>query len=335
MRAITACNLDCPDACSLLVWTDAEGNLQLKGNPDHPFTSGFTCKKSRNFFQRLRSVHRLKTPLLRVGKGWQAISWDEALQLCAEKIAEYRKEPASILHFHGEGAKGVLKQAGKLFFALLGSSQVKGSLCDAAGYVACVMDFGSRDNNDITDLLHARRIVNWGKDLSRSSIHTAALVQKARRDGCQVLTISPGGDGNGPFSHKTVRIRPGTDRFLAAALIRLLLERQGAPSAILERTHNGEAFLTLIRSLDVDRLLEQALEVAVEQEGVSNAERLERFFASLGTALNDPALDSALFYGQVSYFLELLESGRLQIKKTLEPNHAKLYFFKAAPDVMD
>lgn len=274
MRAITACNLDCPDACSLLVWTDAEGKLQLKGNPDHPFTSGFTCKKSRNFFQRLQSSHRLKTPLLRVGKDWQAISWDEALQLCAEKIAEYRKEPASILHFHGEGAKGVLKQAGKLFFALLGSSQVKGSLCDAAGYVACVMDFGSRDNNDITDLLHAHRMVNWGKDLSRSSIHTAALVQKARRDGCRVLTISPGGDGNGPFSHKTVRIRPGTDRFLAAALIRLLLERQGASSAILERTGNGEAFLALIRSLDVDRLLQTC---QVDPEGL---ESIYSFYAA-------------------------------------------------------
>ncbi|GLI36278.1 molybdopterin-dependent oxidoreductase [Desulforhabdus amnigena] len=274
MREITACTLDCPDSCSLLILEDAEGKVQIKGNPDHPFTSGFTCRKARDFLRRLQSPDRLKTPLLRVDGGWKAIGWDDALDLCAEKIARYRREPASILHFHGEGAKGVLKQASKLFFALLGSTQVKGALCDAAGYVACVADFGSRDNNDINDLLHARRIVNWGKDLARSSVHTAAIVRKARREGCKVLTISPGGDGNGSFSDQMVRIRPGTDRFLAAAVIRLLWERNGVSSHILDHAHNGDAFKDLIWAQPPDRLMKWC---DIDREGV---ERIYSFYAS-------------------------------------------------------
>lgn len=129
-----------------------------------------------------------------------------------------------------------------MFFALLGSSRVKGSLCDAAGYLAFVADFGSRDNNDITDLLNARTIVNWGKDLSRSSIHTAALVRQARRQGTTVISISPGGDGNGPFSDVFLRIRPGTDRFLAAAVIRLFIERHRLRSDILQHTRGWQDF---------------------------------------------------------------------------------------------
>ena len=50
-------------------------------------------------------------------------------------------------------------------------------------------------------------------------------------------------------------------------------------------------------------------------------------------ALNDENLDNQEFYEQVSYFLELLQNGRLQIKKTLEPNHAKLYLFKVKDEV--
>ncbi len=234
---ITACTLDCPDACSLLVTKD-----QIEGNPDHPFTSGFICKKGRDFLKRLRSPHRITSPLLRSNGKWHSISWQEALDLCTQKIQQYRQEPASILHFHGEGAKGVLKQASKLFFALLGSSRAKGSLCDAAGYLAFVADFGSRDNNDITDILNARTIVNWGKDLSRSSIHTAALVRKARRGGTQVMSISPGGDGNGPFSDASIRIRPGTDRFLATAVIRLFIERDLVRSEILAHAKGWEGF---------------------------------------------------------------------------------------------
>jgi len=247
---ITACTLDCPDACSLLVTRD-----QIRGNPDHPFTAGLICKKGRDFLKRLRSPHRVTSPMLRSGEKWHAISWQEALDLCAQKIQQHRQhQPASILLIHGEGAKGVLKQASKLFFALLGSSQAKGSLCDAAGYLAFVADFGSRDNNDITDILNARTIVNWGKDLSRSSMHTAALVRKARRAGTTVISISPGGDGNGPFSDAFIRIRPGTDRFLAASVIRLLMERDLVRSDILAHTHGWETFQETIMMQSRDEL---------------------------------------------------------------------------------
>jgi anaerobic selenocysteine-containing dehydrogenase len=251
---ITACTLDCPDTCSLLVKTGADGSISITGNPDHPFTAGFTCKKRKDFLLRLRSPHRITSPLLRKGGQWRPIAWPEALDLCAEKIQSLRADPASILHFHGEGAKGVLKQASKLFFAMLGSSRAKGSWCDAAGYIAYVKDFGSRDNHNIADLLNSQSIVNWGKDLSRSSVHTGALVRKARRQGAGVLTISPGGDGNGSFSDVLIRIRPGTDRFLAAAVIRLLFERDRVPRNILERANRWESFRDLIMSHAPDQL---------------------------------------------------------------------------------
>lgn len=254
MDEITACTLDCPDTCSLLVKLDAAGAVSIGGNPEHPFTAGFICKKGRNFLRRLRSPHRITTPLLRSADGWKPISWEQAIAICVEKIDQYRSEPSSILHIHGEGAKGVLKQAGKLFFALLGSSQVKGSLCDAAGYVASVADFGSRDNNDITDLLNARTIVNWGKDLVRSSIHTASLVRKARLQGTKVITISPGGDGNRTFSDVFIRVRPGVDRFLAAAVIRRLLESDRVAPEVLPHTAGWDGFRRLILASDLAEL---------------------------------------------------------------------------------
>lgn len=251
----SVCTLDCPDSCSVILSEDEQGKVSLKGDRNHPFTQGFTCRKSRQFVERLRHSSRIKVPLLRRGDHWVPLSWHEALDLCAAKIQEYRSEPLSILHFHGEGAKGVLKQVSKLFFSSLGSSSVKGSLCDAAGYVACVMDFGSRENHDITDLLHAKAIVNWGRDFPRSSVHTAALVRKARKNGTRVLTISPGGDDSETFSDECVRVRPGVDRFLAAALLHRLWERGGVSPRILERTLNPDRFRSLILSRSPAELL--------------------------------------------------------------------------------
>jgi anaerobic selenocysteine-containing dehydrogenase len=254
MKGITACTMDCPDACSLVVTRADDGSVKVKGNPDNPFTSGFTCSKIKDHVRRLQSPDRITRPRLKTKKGWKTISWDEALDLCAAKIQNLRSRPTAILHIHNEGAKGVLKEATALLFSRLGTSRVRGSLCDAAGYIACVHDFGSRDNNDINDLMHASRIVNWGKDFSRSSVHTAALVKKARKNGTRVLTISPGGDGNQAFSDLHIRIRPGTDRFLAAAVLRLMIKNDLISENVLKHTRNPDKFFSLISGHSIDQL---------------------------------------------------------------------------------
>jgi anaerobic selenocysteine-containing dehydrogenase len=250
----TACTMDCPDACSLVVRRADDGSVKVKGNPDNPFTSGFTCSKIKDHVRRLQSPDRITRPQLKTKKGWKTISWGEALDLCAAKIQNLRFRPTAILHIHNEGAKGVLKEASALLFSRLGTSRVRGSLCDAAGYIACVHDFGSRDNNDINDLMHASRIVNWGKDFSRSSVHTAALVKKARKNGTRVLTISPGGDGNQAFSDLHIRIRPGTDRFLAAAVLGLMIKNDLISENVLKHTRNPDKFFSLISGHSMDQL---------------------------------------------------------------------------------
>ena len=253
--SITACTMDCPDACSLVVDQHRDGRIGLRGNPDSPFTAGFTCPKIKGHIKRLQHPDRIQYPMLRVNGTWERITWDTALDLCAERIQSLRSEPKSILHIKSEGAKGVLKAATALFFSILGTSRTKGSLCDAAGFMAYIYDFGSRKNNDINDLINAAGIVNWGKDFSRSSIHTAAIIRKAARKGTRLLTISPGGDGNDAFPGDRIRIRPGTDRFLAAAGIKMLVEEGRVSPGILEHTKNPQKFMDLISGCRLKELL--------------------------------------------------------------------------------
>jgi len=51
------------------------------------------------------------------------------------------------------------------------------------------------------------------------------------------------------------------------------------------------------------------------------------YFASLKKALNTEEFDNQEFYDQINYFIELVKTERLVIRKTLEPNHSKLYLF--------
>lgn len=253
---ITACTMDCPDACSLIVSKGLDGRVRIRGNPDHPVTLGFACPKMRTHLKRITSSERITQPMLRTGRQWKSIGWEAALDLCAEKIRIYRKESESILYFHGEGAKGALKQAGHLFFALLGSSRVRGSLCDAAGFSACRKDFGSNRGSALGNLLDSNSIVNWGRDLLRSSIHTAYFVRKAMHKGARVITISPGGDLNARLSHVAICIRPGTDRFLAAAVIRLMMERGKIRPEATDRCSNFGIFSSNVQGISTEGLLD-------------------------------------------------------------------------------
>ena len=275
MKRITACTYDCPDACSLVLEQTEAGSLRLLGNPDSPFTRGVMCAKTRRQLRRLQSPSRILKPRLKTKGGWQEIGWEAALDLCAEKIQSLRSEPTAILHIHSDGAKGVLKEAVNLFFAQLGSSRVMGSLCDAAGFIAGVEDFGARENNDIEDLSNTTAIVNWGQDFPRSSIHTAAVVHRARRKGARVLTISPGGDDNAPLSDDRIRIRPGTDRFLAASVIRRLIGEGRVLKDELTHTRHLEKFLELIQGRSTEELL------AMCEVSMSDAEHLFHAYATV------------------------------------------------------
>ena len=252
MKKVSACTLDCPDSCSWLV--DVEKRT-LRGNPDHPFTAGFACRKGSRFFRRLDSNDRITEPLMRTALGFVPVSWDKALDLCALKISALRDHPEQMLHIRGGGYRGIMARASGAFFEALGSSRTSGSPCDEAGCEACVMDFGALMHNDPQDILHAARIVNWGKDLSRSSTHLTRLVGMARKKGVPVLTITIGGDSNAGISDEVVRIRPGTDRFFAAAVVAILDQEHRLDSRAVEKMANLPRFLRCVRAYSVDELL--------------------------------------------------------------------------------
>jgi hypothetical protein len=66
--------MDCPDACSLVFERTADGRLKVGGNPDDPFTSGFTGSILKDHVRRIQSCHRVVHPQLKSKAGWKTIS---------------------------------------------------------------------------------------------------------------------------------------------------------------------------------------------------------------------------------------------------------------------
>ena len=86
--------------------------------------------------------------------------------------------------------------------------------------------------------------------------------------------------------------------------------------------------IRILVGLDVDKKLFRTIEAAREMTENSEDEKADLFFESLLNAVNSEQMDTEEFYRQVEFFVALVEQDKLKIRKTAEPNHAKLYIFK-------
>lgn len=90
---------------------------------------------------------------------------------------------------------------------------------------------------------------------------------------------------------------------------------------------NKELRMRVLVGLEAERYCGQLVEVIRGTTGESSQETRTRFYASLRRILGDEKLDRQSFHDRLEIFVEMLTEGRLEIRKTLEPNHAKLYLF--------
>ena len=101
--ALAACNL-CEAICGLELTIEdrPEGPkvVSIRGNADDPLSRGHICPKGVALADVYDDPDRLRRPVKKVGDDWVEISWDEALDLTADGLAQAVNE-------HGRDALGV------------------------------------------------------------------------------------------------------------------------------------------------------------------------------------------------------------------------------------
>ncbi|MGZ0014821.1 helicase-related protein [Yeosuana sp. AK3] len=90
---------------------------------------------------------------------------------------------------------------------------------------------------------------------------------------------------------------------------------------------NNDVTIKILVGLQVDKYLSTIVEVGLKDDTLSREEYFTQFMKSMGYAINNAEMDNEAFYNQIAFFIELLDEGRLIIRKTLNPNHAKVYLF--------
>lgn len=270
MKLRTACTRDCPDACSLEAEV-VEGKLiALKGASDDPITKGFLCPRTARFVDRQESPERLRVPLLRKSKQsdeFVPVSWETALDLAAKKLLETKSAHGceAIFHYLSGGSLGYLKALTNVVFQQLGPCTFKrGDICSGAGEWAQEEDFGLSDSSEAADLLNAKLIVIWGKNVHTSAVHLLPVLLEAKKRGAFIVSIDPAPTKSQKLAHLSLCPRPGTDAQIALALVSYLVERDRLDPEAASYCDNLPEFLAMACAVPFETRMARA-GIAVSQ----------------------------------------------------------------------
>lgn len=256
------CTLDCFDCCKFNIYVDNNEIIKIEGDKDHPFTKGFICKKGLAHLDRLKHKERIYNPLLKVNGEWIEISFEEAIDIMADKLKHYKENytSKSILYYEQYGNGALLKSIGDLFFNFYGGvSKSKGGPCWSAGIKAQTMNFGDVRSHSIEDMLNSKSIFVWGKNPAFTTIHTMQCIKKAKSKGSKVIVIDPIYTKTAEISDKYIRIKPNGDGALALAMGKLIIEKNLYDTEYINKyVNNFKNYKAYVENLSLDTLIEES-----------------------------------------------------------------------------
>ncbi len=87
----SVCSL-CPGSCGISVRKIDNRPVKIEGLADHPVNDGGVCLHGIAGLQYLYDPARIKTPLKKNGDNFEKISWNDAIELVAEKLSNMREK---------------------------------------------------------------------------------------------------------------------------------------------------------------------------------------------------------------------------------------------------
>ena len=230
-NVIAACPHDCPDTCSMIVTVDNDKILEVRGNPDHPYTDGRLCVKINHYEERVHSTDRVMHPLKRKGpKGsgqFERITWDQAIKEISDrwKAIIAKSGPTAILPYSYLGTQGILNglNVGDPFFNKLGATISERTFCDSGASTAYMMTVGPTPGTDPESFAHSKYIILWACNTVSTNLHHWPIIDAAKKRGAKVIVIDPMKTRTSNHADWHIQIRPGTDTALAMGMINVVI----------------------------------------------------------------------------------------------------------------
>ena len=282
-RQSTACIL-CSRNCGLEVEIEDGRFVRVRGDPRHPNSRGYLCQKAARLDHYQNHADRLRHPLKRQPDGTFApIGWDQALAEIAGKLLDIRnRHGGDAFAFVGGGGQGnhLGSAYGRQLLPAMGSRFAYNSLGQekTGDFWVNGRLFGSQSCHTTEDVEHADYVLFIGcnpfqshgiprardllRDLQRDPQRTMVVIDPRRTETAQQADIH-------------LQLRPGTDAYLMAALLTIIVRENLHDRAFLDAHCTGFAEVEqALRNVPVDDYVRRA------DVPLADAYRVARGFAA-------------------------------------------------------
>jgi anaerobic selenocysteine-containing dehydrogenase len=245
----------CIQACPCKVYLEDGVVVKIEGHPDAPTSQGSLCMKGLNQIHTCYSPRRVLYPLKRTGArgantaAWERISWDEAVQLAASKIAETIEMYGTYSFFCSVGGGGAYSFMQAMTTPMaLGSPTVFEPGCAQcylpriaiAGYMYNGADQSIADcavlepfkglapleaDKGVTQ--DTKVLVLWAAQPSVSqTAQSGRAMAELRARGCKTIVVDPNFSPDAVKATIHLPVRPGADDALILAWYRIILDEK-------------------------------------------------------------------------------------------------------------
>lgn len=226
----TFCSL-CPQQCGMLVEVRDGRPIRIDGDKNNPTGGGTLCIKATTSLEFHDHPQRLNHPLKRVGgrgaNHWERISWEQALDEIAAKLAEVRdREGPEALATLGGTHQGPGDWSSWRFACHFGSPNFvsQGRNCGVGEIVTETALYGWDTKFQFPTPGVTRCEVVWGANFPESLPVFGGILKECQRAGAKLIVVDPRVTDLARKADLHLQLRPRTDGALLLGILRVLIE---------------------------------------------------------------------------------------------------------------
>ena len=269
----TACR-NCHGGCGVIAHVKDGKVIKVEGDPDSPISHGTLCSKGLAITQLAYHPDRVLYPMRNGDKGWERITWDEALDTVTQKFNAVIKEYGAESIVIGQGTGRDYESHLYRFANLLGTPNVltAGHMCYVSRVAATLITCGNLPVCDYAG--EPKCIVMWAcnPQWTNPDEYKGEGFWRAYKKGSKLIVIDPREGFLAKKADLWLQLRPGTDAALAMGFLNVIIEEELYDKEFVDNHVNGwDAFVERVREYP----LEEVEEITwVKQDLIRKAARM-------------------------------------------------------------
>jgi anaerobic selenocysteine-containing dehydrogenase len=276
----TACIL-CSRNCGIEVEVSGREMTKIRGDRAHPVSTGYLCQKAQRLNYYQNHAERLASPLRRRDDGtFEEISWETAIAEIADKLVHLRDTwgGESLAYFGGGGQGNHLGGPyGKALRTAMGTRNYYSALAQekTGGFWVDGRLYGRQNCHPTEDVENAEVAVFIGTNpwQSHGIRNARSVLREIAKDPVRkMIVIDPRRTETAEMADLHLQLRPGTDAFLMAAMLAVIVREELEDSDFLATRATG--FQPVREALMQVPIEEYAARACISADDVRSAARI-------------------------------------------------------------